>query len=1021
MTGFKGCDNIIQKKENTGKGKTQMSEEEQPRSLEETSFNKENPPLDAASDEFPKEDFPIVGIGASAGGLAAFEAFFSAIPANSKTGIAFVLIQHLDPNHKSILTELIERYTQMPVYEVTDEMAVKPDCVYIIPPNRSMVLQDGALQLTKPAEPRGQRLPIDLFFRSLAQEKQERSIGIVLSGTGSDGTEGLRVIKAEGGMVIAQAPESSEYNNMPLSAIATGLVDYVLKPEEMPAQLISYVAKAFGKRPHEALRAKDSMKQIFNLLYIKTGHDFSHYKQNTINRRIERRMAVQNIENVDEYVRYLEKKPAEVESLFRDFLIGVTSFFRNPETFEAFQEKVIPRLFVGRHPNSVIRVWVPGCSTGEEAYSIAILIQEQMEKLNQTFKVQIFATDIDSRAIEKARSGLYPVSISSDISPKRLKRFFTPDSDSNYLIQHSIREMVIFSEQDIIKDPPFSKLDLLSCRNLLIYMDRELQKKLIPLFHYALNSGGFLFLGPSESIGDFTNLFDTLDRKSKLYVRKEGVGSEYFLSIAKFPLQQLKSVASSPSSNAPAEIRPQLRELTERAVMNYYAPVSVLVDEHGDILYVHGHTSLYLELAQGEAGLNILNMAREGLRSELTTALHRAAVNKESVFYPRVRVKTNGGFTIVNLAVRPAESGHEVAWPNLFLVTFEELTESKKIETGRTAAIDAGENPCKSEMGVDVQILKLKQELQAKEESLKASNEELATSNEELKSANEEMQSVNEELQSTNEELETSREELQSVNEELGTVNTELQNKVVDLSQANNDMNNLLAGTGIGTIFVDYELRIMRFTPPATQLINLIPSDVGRPVGHIVSNLLGYDRLVEDIKEVLDNLTPKEIEVQTKENAWYLMRIRPYRTLDNNIEGAVITFTDITETKKSKLKESETMRRLIALTNDSSDAVILQDVKGNILAWNPKAEKIYGWSEAEALKMNVSSLVPENRREEELAALKKLGRAEVLESYRTQRLTKDGRLINIWLTATSLVNEADEMYAIATTEREIKS
>jgi len=1015
-------------KKTTGKEKTQVSkreqlpEEEQTHTIEETPIIK-HPAPDANSNKSPIEDFPIVGIGASAGGLAAFENFFTAMPEDTGSGMAFVLVQHLDPNHKSILTDLIGRYTSMPVYEVKDEMVVKPGCVYVIPPNHDMIFEYGTLKLLKPAEPRGHRLPIDLFFRSLAQSKQELAICIVLSGTGSDGTLGVRAIKAEGGMVMAQTPESSEYDGMPRSAIATGMVDYILTPAEMPAQLIAYVTQAFGKRPQTVLKTEDAMKNIFNLLRAQTGHDFTHYKQNTINRRIERRMAIQNIKSVDEYVCYLEQKPAEVEALFHDLLIGVTNFFRNPTAFEALQKKVIPNLFTSKRANSAIRIWVPGCSTGEEVYSIGILLQEQMENLKQIFKVQIFATDIDSRAIGEARSGVYPASISIDISPERLERFFTQDSNGNYRIRKSIRDMIVFSEQDIIKDPPFSKLDLLSCRNMLIYMDRELQKKLIPLFHYSLNSGGVLFLGPSEAVGEFDKFFDTLDRKSKLY-RKKDVSSGR-LPIGTFiPSRPESRETKRPSGNASIESKPQLRELTEQMMLQHYAPVSVLVNKRGDILYIHGRTGMYLEPAPGEAGLNILKMAREGLRQELATDLYKAAVNKEPVFHPGLRVKTNGDFTTVDMALRPVAEGPDTAaGPDLFLVTFEKTKTSEQRQTGKATATGAGEGAFESAMEGDARILELKRELQVKEEHLKASNEERETSNEELKSSNEEMQSINEELQSTNEELETSKEELQSVNEELATVNTELQNKVTDLSQAINDMNNLLAGTGIGTIFVDLQLRILRFTPTVTQIINLIPTDVGRPVGHIVSNLLGYARLIEDIKEVLDSLVPKDIEVQTLEGSWYLLRIRPYRTLENIIKGAVITFTDISEMKQARelLKESKTIRRLAAVVHDAGDAITLQDMEGHILAWNPRAEKIYGWSEAEALTMNIRSLIPASRKEEELATLKKLSRAEVLEPYRTQRLTKDGRIMEVGLNATSLVNEDDEVYAIATTEREIKS
>ena len=459
-------------------------------------------------------------------------------------------------------------------------------------------------------------------------------------------------------------------------------------------------------------------------------------------------------------------------------------------------------------------------------------------------------------------------------------------------------------------------------------------------------------------------------------------------------------------------------------MLQYYAPISVLVNQNGDILYIHGRAGMYLEIAPGKAGLNILNMAREGLRQELTAALYMSAINKEPVFHPGLRVKTNGDFTTVNMALLPVKTGLDAAeGPNLFLVTFEELPEWEQSQIGKTPAIEAGEEASKSSMEVDARILELKRELQIKEERLKAYNEELETSNEELKSFNEEMQSINEELQSTNEELETSKEELQSINEELTTVNTELQNKVADLSQAINDMNNFLASTDIGTIFVDYQLRILRFTPQVTQVINLIPTDVGRPVGDIVLNLSGYDHLVDDIKEVLDTLMPKDIEVQTKKDVWYLMRIRPYRTLENVINGAVITFTDITEIKRAKdiLKESEAIRRLAVVVHDARDAITLQDMEGHILAWNPKAEKLYGWSEAEALKMNIRSLIPESRKEKELTVLKKLSQAEVLEPYHTQRLRKDGRTVEICLTATALVNEADEVYAISTTEREIKS
>jgi len=983
------------------------------------------PAADADLGVRPKTGFPIVGIGASAGGLAAFEAFFSGMPAETDSGMAFVLVQHLAPDHKSILAELVKRYTQMQVFEVEDGMTVQPNCAYIIPPNRDMAFLDGTLQLLEPAAPRGLRLPIDFFFRSLAQDQHERAICIVLSGTGSDGTLGLRAVKGEGGLVVAQNPESTEHDGMPRSAIATGLVDFVLPPAEMPAQLIAYVAHAFGRTPRPVSppvrKAADALQKIFILLRVQTGHDFSQYKQNTVNRRVERRMAVHQIGQLAEYVRYLQQTPAEVELLFRDLLIGVTSFFRDGEAFAAVQEQVIPRLFVGKSAGAAIRIWVPGCSTGEEAYSLAMLLQEQMEALKERFKLQVFATDLDRQAIEQARAGVYPASIAADVSPERLTRFFSQESDNGvYRVQKVLRDILVFSEQDVIRDPPFSRLDLISCRNLMIYMGGDLQKKLIPLFHYALNPGGALFLGTSETVGEFANLFATLDRKSKLYLRKEDSPGAHRSTVGRYvpPAMEVGPV-SRPAGTAPGESKLQLRELAERALLQQYTPVGALINPSGDILYLHGRTGLYLEPAPGEAGMNILKMAREGLRRDLTTALHKAAASGEPVRHPGVRVKTNGDFTLVDLVVQPVGTGRFVsAEPTLFLVIFEEAAAAQE-QLEPAAAVEATPGAGAVTTDSDARIAALKRELQAKEEFLQATNEELETTNEELKSSNEEMQSVNEELQSTNEELETSKEELQSVNEELATVNAELQAKVADLSRANNDMNNLLAGTGIGTVFVDHQLHIQRFTPAVTQVINLILTDVGRPVGHIVSNLAGYDRLVEDVRAVLDSLVPKEVEVRTISGAWYLLRIRPYRTRENVIEGAVITFTEITDMKAAQaaLRESEALRCLAAVVRDANDAVLVQDFEGRILVWNPGAEKMYGWSEADALAMNIRDLLPEGYRDESLTIVKQLARAEVLEPYCLQRIAKDGRMVDVWLTATALVNATGEAYAVVTTER----
>ena len=979
-----------------------------------------------------EQGFPVVGIGASAGGLAAFEAFFAALPADTDPGMAFVLVQHLAPDYKSILADLIRRYTRMQVFEVEDGMVVQPNCAYIIPPGHDMAFLNGSLQLLEPGEPRGHRLPIDFFFRSLALDQHERAIGIVLSGTGSDGTMGVRAIKGEGGMVMAQNAAFAEFDGMPRSAIATGMVDYELSPSEMPAQLIAYAGHAFGTSPGavalSAPNVKNSLNKIFILLRAQTGHDFSGYKPSTIRRRIERRTAVHQIDAIDGYVKYLQSSSVEIEALFRDLLIGVTNFFRDPDAFRVLQDEVIPGLFAGKPADSVIRVWVAGCSTGDEAYSIAILLAEHIEALKQSYTVQVFATDIDSRAIATARAGVYPANIAADISPERLARYFTAEADgSAYRINTNIRDLLIFSEQDVIMDPPFSRLDLITCRNLLIYMDTELQRKLIPLFHYALKPGGWLFLGTSEGIGEFSELFAVLDRKAKIYRRKEDLPGVQHAAFARF-LPSVKGVhASLPLGGArPTDNTQSLRQLTEHALLSHVVAAGALVNARGDILYLHGSTGMFLELAPGDAGVNnIVRMAREGLRRELTIALHKAVGTGDTVACPGLRVKTNSEFTGVNLTIRPVMIGPgSTPESPLFLVILEEaapatvISDPSSATSGRASQVHVAGAATPD---AEAHIATLKLQLQAKEEYLENIIEEAETSTEELKSAGEEMQSVNEEMQSANEELESSKEELQSLNEELATVNNELVTTVADLSRANNDMNNLLAGTGIGTVFVDHLLRILRFTPAASVIINLISADVGRPVSHIVSNLVGYDNLVADVRAVLDTLIPRNAEVSTLEGKTYTMRIQPYRTQENVIEGAVISFVDITEMAQTRdaLKRANALHRLAVIVRDSHDAITVQDMEGRILAWNPGAVRMYGWSEAEALELNVVDRIPEGLRAGALATLSQLSRAEILKPYHTRRITKDGAVVDVSVISTALVNESGEVYSISTTERAV--
>jgi two-component system, chemotaxis family, CheB/CheR fusion protein len=984
-------------------------------------------------------DFPIVGIGASAGGLAAFDAFFSGMPSGSNPGMALVLVQHLAPDHESHLVDLIRRQTDLEVFEVTDGMKVEQNCVYVIPPGKAMVLRDGRMRLLEPTEPRGHRLPVDFFFRSLAEEHGEKAICVVLSGTGSDGTLGVRAVKGRGGLVMAQDPDSTEYGGMPRSAIATRMVDQVLPANEMLARLIDYAGHASLAPSSPPSRTtpgeEEALGEIFDHLLGRSGHDFTGYKRNSIRRRIDRRMAVQQVERLEEYARYLAQAPEEVDALFRDLLIGVTRFFRDPEAFLALEERGIPRLLDGRPPGSTIRVWVPGCATGEEAYSIAILFREQMNAAGLRSKLQVFATDIDAGAIEVARAGKYPASIAEDVSAERLERFFSLEKDgSSYRIRKSIRDLLVFSEQDLITDPPFSRMDLVSCRNVLIYMGAGLQKKLIPLFHYALNPHGLLFLGSSESVGNFGGLFQTLDRKAKLYQRKEELSGRTRRMPEPFtpglPRGPRVSDREPSPKGQPARGKWSSAELMERELLKHHAPAAVLVDAEGEILYLHGRTGRFLEPTPGEGGMNILEMAREGLRRELAVSLHRAVKRKDPVHRDGLPVQTNGSPVTVDLTIRAVSTTPgDTSATNLFLVVLDDRGSRADAERGepsthapKATGAEGAQGAPESEAEADPRVLRLEDELRAKEEYLQTVHEEMQTSNEALRSSNEELQSTNEELQSTNEELETSKEELQSVNEELATINAELEAKVAALSRAEDDMKNLLAVTGIGTVFVDHALRIQRFTPSATEILNLIESDVGRPVGDLTSRLPKYDRLAEDIETVLETLVPSGVEVQTQAGAWYLLRIRPYRTLENVIEGAVITFTDITEVKEARatLREAEARRRLAVVVEDAYDAVTMQDLDGRIRAWNPAAERMYGWRQAEALEMNYMDLAPDDKKDETRAMLDRLRRGDAPAPFKTRRLTRDDRVLTVWTTATALVDESGAAYAFATTERVVE-
>jgi two-component system CheB/CheR fusion protein len=826
--------------------------------------------------------FPVVGIGASAGGLEAFEQFFAKVP--EEVGMAFIVVPHLDPSHASMMTELLRRATKLAVDEARDRMKVLPNRIYVIPPNKDMTISRGTLRLETPAKTRGFRLPIDSFFRSLAEDQGARAIGIILSGTGTDGSLGLRAIHEAGGIVMVQTPDSARYAGMPSSAAGTGLVDYVLPPEKMADQLLTTV-----RRPSQAVRLpvsrEDRLRKILSLVRMQTGRDFSLYRKTTLNRRIEKRMTLLDLPDLSAYVDFLNRRPEEISLLAKDLLIGVTHFFRDPDAFAALKSvvcsylKSLPRA-------TVFRAWVPACGTGEEAYSIAMTVKECLEEEKLETKIQLFGTDIDPDAVSLARGGIYAHDLGGDISPARLRRFFVRE-EGGIRVRKEIRESIVFAVQDVTKDPPFTKLDLLSCRNLLIYFEPELQNKILPGFHYSLNPEGILFLGTSESIGRHAELFEVGDKKWKIFFAKKVHPAAAEETWGAHPWAQVRLPADR-ADEVPKPRDVDIGPLAEKTLLESFAPPSVIVDDKGEIIYLHGQTGKYLEPAQGRPRWNVFDMAREGFRFELRSAVHYALTKQRERRFENLPVKTNER-EAVHLVVRPFLPTPETV--GLAMITFEDASKPEKTEAGRKET-----KPRKNE---DSRLREAERELAYTRESLQATVEELQAANEELTSTNEEMQSMNEELQSTNEELETSREELQSTNEELVTVNSELQAKIDSLSQTENDMKILLENTDIGIVFLDDRLMIKRFTSEVTKVFKLIPGDVGRPLHDIRSNI-EFDGLEEDVKKVLANLRRLEKEVRTKDGEWYLMRIVPYRTAEVGLGGVVLTFTNISSLRRSR-------------------------------------------------------------------------------------------------------------------------
>jgi len=959
----------------------------------ETSFKK------VKQEKIPKDagGFSIVGIGASAGGLETLNAFFSAMPPDGN--MAFVIIQHLSPHHKSIMTSLLDKHTRMKVAEIEDGTKLAPNHVYLNPPGKNVAIFNRTLHLMEPVKSTSINLPIDFFFRSLSEDQSEKAIGIIISGTASDGTLGVRAIKGEGGMVMVQEPDTAKYDGMPRSAIETGLVDFIVPVEKMPEILIRYVEHPFIDSSNSVnlkeAPIKNQIQKILALIRTTTGHDFSHYKTSTIVRRIESRLAVHQIKALSDYILYLQKNPGEIDVLFKNLVIGVTRFFREKEAYDLLSGQALPALLTQKGPDAKIRVWVTGCSTGEEAYSLGIILSELMDTTQKPFSVQIFATDIDAAALDTARKGVYPESIGADVSKERLNRFFVKETGV-FKVNKALRDMVVFSLQNVIKDPPFSRLDLVSCRNLMIYMDGFLQKKMIPLFHYTLNPGGILFLGTSESIGENRDLFQPINSKLKIFERKKGAscGIDAFPPEKNFPTA--RKIESHDKDTLPAA--GSIREMAERAILDEYAPAGVLINDDYEILHFVGKTERFLVPPTGSPVFNILSMAREDLKPPLTTSLYKAVREKTNVFLKDLHIRYNGAFCIADVSVKQM-------MPGFMLVIFEDKTPEKGVDKKKTGALEG------KKQNTDVEHLE--QELQSTREYLQATIEELETSNEELKSTNEELQSVNEELQSTNEELETSKEELQSTNEELATVNAELQNKLDEFSKASDDMNNLLASTEIATIFLDTDLCIKRFTPAAAKIVRLIRTDIGRPFNDLKTrfpdvNLVGLG------EKVLNDLNTVEMEILSKDSTWYTLKILPYRTTRNVIDGVVMTFLDI-----HTVKQAHKVRRLATVLEDANDAITVLDMKGRILAWNKGAQKLYGWSEPEALQMNYSALIPKDHENEFGKIVHKMVKNKIIKSFKTRRMTKDGKLLNIWLTASPLTDEKGEQAEMAITERDL--
>jgi two-component system CheB/CheR fusion protein len=824
----------------------------------------------------------IVGLGASAGGLEVLEQFLENVPVSS--GLAYVVVQHLDPNHKAMLVELLQRSTAMPVREAVEGTPVLPDTVYVIPPNSELTVADGRLHLAQPVEPRGLRLPIDVLFSSLARDLGERAIGVVLSGMGSDGTLGLQAIRTQGGLTLAQKPESAQFDSMPKSAMDAGCVDIVALPAEM-AQRILHVVAARGEAPSPPAAIDDgdaqAMNSILDLLREHSKHDLSLYKSSTLKRRLERRMGVHGVKTIADYEGLLRQNPQELDLLFKEMLIGVTSFFRDPAVWAELKDAVLPALIAQKTAGTRIRAWIVGCSTGEEAYSLAMVFREAMDALptQADCTLQIFASDLSADAIAVARRGRYPAQIANDVDPERIKRFFSVEGDG-LLINKNIREMVLFAQHDVILDPPFTKLDILSCRNLIIYFTAQLQRRLVPLFHYCLQPGGVLILGGSETVGRWQALFTLLDPKSRIYRRQVEAANVVEID---FPTHRLssRSRAQEPTVPQTPAHRDNLQSLADQVLLQEFSPPAVLVNAGGDIIYISGRTGKYLEPAAGKANWNIHVMLRPEIRTQVVAAMRQTLQEKKLVELSDLRLEDDVQHPL-HVSVRAIYEPK--ALEGLVMIVFRKISGPPPGKARRKRKV----GPLDPAIAEDVARL---------QEEIQALRQEMGASQEELQATNEELQSTNEELQSANEELTTSKEESQSMNEELQTINNELQSKLDELALAQSDMQNLLNSTDIATLFLDKDLQVRRFTEKITRIIHLRETDIGRPLSDLASTLI-YPQMSVDAKETLRTLAFCEKQISTTDGHWFSVRIMPYRTLANVIQGAVITFVDITAAKE---------------------------------------------------------------------------------------------------------------------------